>query len=626
MTDKAEVKGQRDWLRELGEVLDNGDHDGITTLIAEIAVEAPELGPKVRDVLGSHRFREFEQLFILSATQPKAEGPKGDPPKAELKLSNIKDRMKDGIANVQGKPEEKVVKFARRRLSSVPVRTAATTIISQAVPEAEPEPEPKFEARARVKAKPRFEFDRELQPPQLRSREPMENAKAFTRDRLSTGGKLATFYYHGDWWQWNGQFYEIAPHDRIMGSVYDYLDGAFVNGDRFKPTPWNAEALIKCLKACVAIDDRNVPPRWNIERSGPPAENLLAFANGLVDVETGELIELTPDLWIHSGINFEYDPEAKCPRWELFLEEVFPGDLESQQCVEEQLGYGMTNDTRFEKGALWIGKRRSGKSTLCWVQERLAGVGGSVSLSFHDWMKTENSRAHLIGKKVGIFADVRLKPAKSYGTAGYDPGGIDHQSAQMLLQIIGRDKVSLGRKFKDAWEGRLVLKVIITSNVVPNLHDEGGVLASRFIMIDFKQSFYGREDINLRDTLAMELPGIANRCLRAYRWLCQRGAFVQPAHGRELADNVAKTINPIVAFMDNCWVEDPGGTGPTCAGFYNSFNEWCRDEGRLDLTLRFTPANLIKEVDSIDRWSWLKSYKPHGMPRRYGGIKRKEGK
>ena len=49
------------------------------------------------------------------------------------------------------------------------------------------------------------------------------------------------------------------------------------------------------------------------------------------------------------------------------------------------------------------------------LQERLAGVGACVSLSFHDWMKTENTREHLIGKKVGVFADVRFKPAKAYG-------------------------------------------------------------------------------------------------------------------------------------------------------------------------------------------------------------------
>ena len=351
---------------------------------------------------------------------------------------------------------------------------------------------------------------------------------------------------------------------------------------------------------------------------------MLVFQNCLVDVETGQVSGLTPALWAHGGVDFAFAPEARCRRWERFLEEVFPGDPESQTTIEEPLGYGMTNDTRFEKGALWIGVKRSGKTTLAWVQERLAGVGACVSLSFHDWMKTENSREHLIGKKVGVFADVRLKPAKAYGLTGYDPGGIDHQSAQFLLNIIGRDKVSLGRKFKKAWEGRLFLKVIITSNEVPNLQDAGGVLASRFIMLDFQQSFFGREDIRLRDQLETELPGIANRCLAAYRRLCARGRFIQPASGRALIRKIEEKVSPYVAFMNECFTEDASGEGVRAGFFFQEFQRWCLDNRRHDLIATVTKSNLIQEVNKIDRWAWLKSSKPHGVPRRYLGIKVRE--
>jgi putative DNA primase/helicase len=363
----------------------------------------------------------------------------------------------------------------------------------------------------------------------------MDNARAFARDRLSRDGTLATYHFHGDWWQWNGRFYEGAPGERISGAVYQYLDRASVrtaNGDEpFRPKPEHAEALIKCLKACVAIDDRDMPPAWLDRRHTPAAENLLIFKNCLVDAETGEIVGLTPHLWTHGGVDFDFDPRARCPRWERFLEEVFPGDQESQMTIEEQLGYEATNDVRFEKGACWVGEKRSGKSTLVWVQERLAGAGAYASLSFHDWMKTENSRAHLLGKKVAVFPDVRLKPSRNSGLTGYDPGGLDHQSAQLLLNIIGRDTVAIGRKFKEAWQGRLSVKVIITTNELPNLQDAGGVLASRFIMLDFKQSFFGREDVNLREKLEAELPGIANRCLAAYRRLRERGRFIQPKAG-----------------------------------------------------------------------------------------------
>ena len=227
----------------------------------------------------------------------------------------------------------------------------------------------------------------------------------------------------------------------------------------------------------------------------------------------------------------------------------------------------MTNDVRFEKGALWVGEKRSGKSTLVWIQEQLVGSAAYASLSFHDWTKTENSRAHLVGKKVAVFPDVRLKPPKNFGLTGYDPGGLDHQSAQILLQIIGRDTVAIGRKNKEAWQGRLSTKIIITTNELLNLQDAGGVLITRFIVLEFKQSFFGREDVNLREKLEAELPGIANRCLTAYRRLRERGRFIQPKAGLGLLQRIEEKIDPYVAFMRDCWVEDPTAEGVIAQDF-----------------------------------------------------------
>jgi len=138
-------------------------------------------------------------------------------------------------------------------------------------------PEPEAEAQPGPGPEPETEPYRPAEvegpPPVLSKAAPMDNARAFARDRLSRDGTLATYHFHGDWWQWNGRFYEGAPAERISGAVYQYLDRAAdqaampalvrtANGDEpFRPKPEHAEALIKCLKACVAIDDRDVPKR-----------------------------------------------------------------------------------------------------------------------------------------------------------------------------------------------------------------------------------------------------------------------------------------------------------------------------------------------------------------------------
>jgi len=108
----------------------------------------------------------------------------------------------------------------------------------------------------------------------------------------------------------------------------------------------------------------------------------------LVDIDTGHLLPLTPRLWTHHELDFDYDPEAKCPFWEKWLSEVFEGDAESRECIEEQLGLGMTEDIRFQKAFLWVGRKgREGKGTLAHILKQLCSPVAYAPLSFHDWLR-----------------------------------------------------------------------------------------------------------------------------------------------------------------------------------------------------------------------------------------------
>ena len=193
---------------------------------------------------------------------------------------------------------------------------------------------------------------------------------------------------------------------------------------------------------------------------------------------------------------------------------------------------------------------------MLYIQELLVGPNGHTSLNIHTWHSNENSRMGMIGKRVGIFHDVQLKPGKQYGSTGYDPGGLDPQSQQLLLELISGDLTEIGRKYLAAWKGKPFIKFILISNRVPNFND--AVLTSRCSVVEFTKSFLGIEDPALKKTiLPAELPGIANRCLAAYRRLLQRSHFVQPRSGLILLSKVKAASSPWATFME-LWERDPG--------------------------------------------------------------------
>jgi len=229
----------------------------------------------------------------------------------------------------------------------------------------------------------------------------------------------------------------------------------------------------------------------------------------------------------------------------------------------------------------------------------------------------------MIGKKIGEFADVRFKEPKWYG-ANFDPGGIDHISKEMSLKITGGDSVTLNRKYRAAWQGRLPMKMRLISNIIPYLNDP--ILPSRFIKIAYNVSFRDREDIEMIGKLKAELPGIANRCLRAYRRLCQRGHFIQPESGLRLAKKLAARSNAFQAFVDECCVIGEQGASMRCEKLYAKFQEWCQDNGQLD-ALRSTPQShhlgrhLRKQVRGLES---LKLFRAGAnQPREYVGIRLK---
>jgi hypothetical protein len=144
----------------------------------------------------------------------------------------------------------------------------------------------------------------------------LDNAKLFTKDMLTlTDGKSFvrnTWFYQGEWWQWNGALYEKAPEQRLVDMVCTYMDKAKIKGDEgwFRPNTRDISALITFLRSNVGLDDRITPPKWLDNRPSPNPTELLAFRNCLVDVTTGKTYPRDPRLWLHDGVDFDYNPKA----------------------------------------------------------------------------------------------------------------------------------------------------------------------------------------------------------------------------------------------------------------------------------------------------------------------------
>ena len=459
---------------------------------------------------------------------------------------------------------------------------------------------------------------------------PYDIAGEYIKRHCMLGNDCVMWYWQDQFYRWDGRVYTAVYDKALEGQLYAFLDKALRSSGggqvRFQPTPKNVADVMHGLKSRLSLGLECQPPMWL--STGERATEWVVFQNRIVNVHTEETKPLSPDLWALSALSFAWDPEATCDVWEHFLWDVFDGDQQSVDFVEQWIGYCMTEETKFQKGAMFIGPKRSGKGTISYVIQQLVGLANFVGLSFSTWIYSENSKEVLIGKRAGVFADVRFKPGKSYGK-NYDPGGITHTGAEMLLNTIGEDTATIGRKYKSPWVGQLRIKLTLISNEVPNLNDSSGVLPTRFIKLNFPKSFYGHEDINLRSKLSAELPGIAVRCVRAYADLNEQGEFVQPKLADTLERDVLTASDPFSAMVAACFVADLEGK-VTVAELVVTAQAYLGAIGRPDEAERVRDNNIISRLRGCDGFERVdKAPREHGKTRRYSGVRirpRKEWK
>jgi putative DNA primase/helicase len=172
---------------------------------------------------------------------------------------------------------------------------------------------------------------------------------------------------------------------------------------------------------------------------------------------------------------------------------------------------------------------------------------------------------------------------------------------ERLLSISGEDALTIDRKHREQITCKLSTRLMLLTNELPRLSDASGALASRFIVLRLRESFYGREDHGLTDKLLGELPGILLWAIEGWRRLRDRGYFVQPESGQELAGEMEDLTSPVGAFIRERCVVGPVHQAPV-DDIFTAWKSWCEDNGRKEAgTTQTFGRDLSAAVPSLRR-------------------------
>jgi putative DNA primase/helicase len=402
---------------------------------------------------------------------------------------------------------------------------------------------------------------------------PTAAAEEFVQREFVHNGHRCLHFYRGSFYRWCDTHYTALEDNAIRARLYAFLDKARATKDKrvvpFNPTTTKVNQIFDALKMGVYLDaNLEVPflvPGQTELPADLPLRKFIACRNGLLNIDTRELLRHTPAVFNVNALDYDYDPDAPRPqRWHRFLKELWPDDVQARETLQEIMGLLLTPDTSFQKIFLLVGARRSGKGTIGHVLVWLVGRSNVA----HPTMASLNTQFGLwplIDKCLAIIPDARQ-------------GRGSQRAIEHLLSISGEDPLTIDRKNKEHWTGRLPTRMMMLSNEVPRFPDASKALASRFIILTFEQSFLGKEQLNLKDELRLELPGIFNEALDGLKRLHKYGCFENPKSSLEAMRQLEDLASPVTAFVrDRCVVGQKYRVPAT--ELFNEFTKWNEEQG-----------------------------------------------
>ena len=249
---------------------------------------------------------------------------------------------------------------------------------------------------------------------------------------------------------------------------------------------------------------------------GEPSGDLLSFANGVLDMKTGEFSPHSPDNWITTHNGIEYTPPVpgenirdNAPNFHKWLEHAAGKDPRKMMRICAALYMIMANRYDWQMFIEATGDGGSGKSTITHIATLLAGKQNTVSAEMTS-LDDAGGRAQVVGSRLIVLADQPKYTGEGSG----------------IKKITGGDPVEINPKYEKRFTAIIRAVVLVTNNVPMTFTERAGGVARRRVIFRFDNIVRETEkDKELPEKIAAEIPVIIRRLLTN---------FSDPEKAREL--------------------------------------------------------------------------------------------
>ena len=274
--------------------------------------------------------------------------------------------------------------------------------------------------------------------------------------------------HNNDLYMYNGKYYEELTDHEIGQRVFDYfLDVA--------PSVWSP------AKAKNIIEGIKYHPNIRKVKEFDQYNNLLNLNNGVLNMDTRELIAHKPEYNFTTAVDVDYNPEALDASFfiktlqQIFLNPDGTYDSGSIENVLQLGGYLIYPQTKINGLFIFYGEGSNGKSIIM----------DEVYQMFFDEKFISALSLNTLSKESAFARKLLMTSRVNFATEQK----ADVIESEEIKKITDGSNISIARKFKDEITFKPKTKILVACNKLPRFKDTTYGTKRRLFILKFKNQF-----------------------------------------------------------------------------------------------------------------------------------------
>ena len=383
-----------------------------------------------------------------------------------------------------------------------------------------------------------------------------------------------------------GRFMKSHYHIiRINGQLHIYDGKIYVSGNKMIES--KMVEVIPTLKSTQRNEVLKFIEIITPQDSYVSDANLIAFRNGVYDLETDTLKDFSPSYIITNIIPWDYRPDAYSEIADRTLNKIACNDPEIRALLEECIGYCFFRQNEISKSFFLTGAGSNGKSTFLDMVKHVLGRQNYVALDL-DELSERFSTTTMFGKLANIGDDISDDFLQGKAIANFK-------------KVVSGNDIKAENKGQDAYFFKPTVKLLFSANEIPRMRNKGfQAVLRRMVIIPFNAVFTINDpDFDARITWKLKKPEVAEYLIQigitGLKRVLATQEFTHSTLVENQLDEFERDNNPILLFLDE--IDDADIINQETKSVYTRYDTFCYENGFTKVAMQTFSKDMKRYMD-----------------------------